>query len=198
MTRDEFEVFEDELQKLKPKPPPEDFMQRLALTVPKPPQQAHAAARVTQIFNLLYRRFSTCRRRNSTERPADYKPAIEQTPGRSLPLRPGWILRALGAGAVAVVVAMLFWLRPAAEIGKTTPQPRVTQAKTALKADNVEIDRQLLTSFDAVARLPGGEPVRFRCREWMDQLVVRDSSRGVVIEQRAPHLEIVPVGFETY
>jgi hypothetical protein len=62
----------------------------------------------------------------------------------------------------------------------------------------VQIDQALVWSFDAVARLPSGEPIRFRCREWMDQVVLSDRDRGVVFEQRAPRVEVVPVRFETY
>jgi hypothetical protein len=67
-----------------------------------------------------------------------------------------------------------------------------------LRADDVKIDQRLVSSFDAVARLPGGEPVRFRCENWMDQTVVSDKSRGLVVENSRPRFEVVPVGFETY
>jgi hypothetical protein len=63
---------------------------------------------------------------------------------------------------------------------------------------NVEFNQELVAAFDAVGRLPGGEPVRFRCREWRDFVTVRDPSRGLVIEQQTPRLEIVPVSFDTY
>ncbi len=36
-------------------------------------------------------------------------------------------------------------------------------APAMMKADDVKIDQRLVSSFDALARLPGGEPVRFRC-----------------------------------
>ncbi len=74
----------------------------------------------------------------------------------------------------------------------------VAVAKPVINADRVDIDRQLLAAFDAVARLPGGEPVRFRCRQWMEEVVLRDTSTGVIVEQQTPRLEIVPVKFETY
>jgi hypothetical protein len=67
-----------------------------------------------------------------------------------------------------------------------------------LKADDVQVDHELVSSFDVVATLPGGQPVRFRCRQWKDQLVVTDKSRGVEIEQDSPRVEVVPVRFETY
>jgi len=76
--------------------------------------------------------------------------------------------------------------------------PLATDARPALNADEVEIDQQLMSVFDAVARLPSGEPVRFHCRQWLDEVVLRDSVRGVVIERQTPRLEVVPVSFETY
>jgi len=99
--------------------------------------------------------------------------------------------------AVAIAVALLVWRWPGAE---RTPAalPKEVSAKSALRGNAVEFDRQLVASFDAVARLPSGEPVRFRCREWTDGVVLRDAVRGVVIERRTPRLEVVPVSFETY
>ena len=67
-----------------------------------------------------------------------------------------------------------------------------------MKADNVEIVEQLVATFDAVAHLPDGAPVRFRCSEWFDDVVLRDSSRGILIQHRMPRLEVEPVSFETY
>ena len=67
-----------------------------------------------------------------------------------------------------------------------------------LKADDVKIDQRLVSSFDAVARLPGGEPVRFRFENWMDQVVLSDKSRGLVVENRKPRVEVVAMGYETY
>jgi len=77
--------------------------------------------------------------------------------------------------------------------------PRRDRARTGgLKADYVEVDHELVSSFDLVATLPSGEPVRFRCRQWRDQLVVTDRTNGVEIEQDIPRVEVVPVRFETY
>jgi hypothetical protein len=106
-----------------------------------------------------------------------------------------WLAPAM-AGA-AVVAALLVWQVNKPE-GRSASQAVIASAKPALKANDVEIDRQLVAAFDAVARMPGGEPVRFRCREWMDNVVLRDSAQGVEVEQRTPRLEVVPVGFETY
>jgi hypothetical protein len=102
-----------------------------------------------------------------------------------------WLIPAT-AMAVAVMVA---WQgsQPSAR------HPRGSGAAPAtMKADDVKIDRRLVSSFDTVARLPGGEPVRFRCENWMDQIVLSDKSRGLVVENSRPRLEVVPVGFETY
>jgi hypothetical protein len=82
--------------------------------------------------------------------------------------------------------------------GKPRGQTFAVFAKPTLKTDDVEIDRRLVAAYDAVAQLPGGEPVRFHCREWADNVVLRDQVRGVVIEQRTPRMEIVPVRIETY
>jgi hypothetical protein len=68
----------------------------------------------------------------------------------------------------------------------------------ALTANDVKIDQQLVSSFDAVAKLPSGEPVRFRCENWMDQVVLSDKSRGLIVENRQPRFEVVALGFDTY
>ncbi|HEY9175623.1 MAG TPA: hypothetical protein VI136_25370, partial [Verrucomicrobiae bacterium] len=81
---------------------------------------------------------------------------------------------------------------------KLGSSPIAAAESPPMKADQVEIDRKLLASFDAVASLPDGEPVRFRCREWVDAVTLRDSDRGVEITHRTPRLEVVPVSFETY
>ena len=67
-----------------------------------------------------------------------------------------------------------------------------------LKADKLEIDRHLIARFDAIGHLPNGQPVRFRCAQWLDNVSVRDSATGLLIERTAPRLEIVPIGFEAY
>jgi hypothetical protein len=101
------------------------------------------------------------------------------------------------AAALVIVVALLNRSH-APPIQRVSKSLGTAPRSPALKADQVEIDQHLLSSFDAVAQLPDGEPVRFRCSEWLDRIVVRDSAHGVVIRRQAPRLEIVPVRFETY
>jgi hypothetical protein len=100
--------------------------------------------------------------------------------------------------AAAVLVGALVWRWAPAPAKPLHVNPATASLKAAPKADEVEIDRQLVALFDAVAQLPSGQPVRFRCREWADEVVLRDPARGLVIERRTPRLEVVPVSFETY
>lgn len=97
------------------------------------------------------------------------------------------------AVAVALLVLVSQWNR-----GRNSAPPTTAAAAPTLKADQVEIDRQLLGSFDAVANMPDGEPVRFRVHQWMDAITLRDSVRGVEVVQRTPRIEVVPVSFATY
>jgi hypothetical protein len=111
---------------------------------------------------------------------------------------PGWwkLWRWL-APAMTVALAGLLVVRanlnPDNGAGKKSPP-----VAYGLKADGVQVDEELESSFDVVAKLPGGEPVRFRCRKWRDQRVVTDKNHGVEIEQNNPRVEVVPVRFETY
>jgi hypothetical protein len=66
------------------------------------------------------------------------------------------------------------------------------------KPEEIEIGRTLVATFDAVAELPSGEPVRFRCQQWADTTRFRDRARGINVEQSTPRLEIVPVSLDTY
>lgn len=113
----------------------------------------------------------------------------------------GWwrLLRWLAPGMAAAVAFVALWAVRMADPAPGRQGPTVdARAKRMLRADDVLIDRHLVATYDAVAQLPGGEPVRFRCREWADGVVWRDTARGVEIEQRTPRLEVVPVRFETY
>lgn len=76
--------------------------------------------------------------------------------------------------------------------------PNASAASTGMQPNLVRVDHSLVSSFDAVAELPDGEPVRFRCRKWMDAVQMQDAARGLVIEQTTPRVEVVAVRFETY
>jgi hypothetical protein len=116
----------------------------------------------------------------------------------------GWlrVLRlALPAAAAAALVALvvLSARRGHRALPSTDSKSKSDIAATApLKADDVQIDHELVSSFDTLARLPGGEPVRFRCNQWLDQVTLSNKAQGLVVQERTPRLEVVTVGFETY
>jgi hypothetical protein len=122
------------------------------------------------------------------------EPEPKRTPRPATPRRPrwaGWFAGWRGlAWATPVALVCLIWLawRP----------PVAPAATPGIKADAVQVDHSLTASFDAVAELPNGEPVRFRCRQWQDELVLHDQASGVSIRQSRPRVEVVPVRFETY
>ena len=109
----------------------------------------------------------------------------------------GWRLWRWLTPALAVAVAGLLVVRANFKAGNSVEKAPLA-ATFGLKADDVQVDQQLVSSFDVVAKLPGGEPVRFHCRKWNDQLVVTDPNDGVEVEQNSPRVEVVPVRFETY
>ena len=152
---------------------------------------------------------SVLRRMAPARPPADFmarlvaaKPSVEmhaepaargsESPNLWLLLR-RWLVPAT---ALTVVGLAMLWLKmvPA----RPSEHDTATGKSPALKADEVHIDEELLSAFDAVGLLPSGEPVRFHCQQWVDQIEVRDKARGLVVQQRAPRLQIVPVSFETY
>ena len=115
------------------------------------------------------------------------EPAVKLRPPAGFEL-PTWLLRLLMPATALVLGALVVW---------RVSLPGVIAAP-AMNADNVQIDQQLVSAFDTVAPLPSGEPVRYRCRTWMDKVVLRDKERGVMIVQQTPRVEVVPVSFETY
>ncbi len=119
---------------------------------------------------------------------------------RTAPARllPGRWLAWFAPLAAATAVTAFFYIRHRSEPSIQPPTPMAPTPMSAVKADNVEVVQQLVATFDAVAHLPGGEPVRFRCSEWFDDVVLRDSTKGILIEHRIPRLEVHPVSFETY
>ncbi|HEX5219631.1 MAG TPA: hypothetical protein VFZ59_08690 [Verrucomicrobiae bacterium] len=110
------------------------------------------------------------------------------------------ILRWLVPATAAVIVTTVLWQRQenSGEPGVSNVDLQGSVAATPLKPDNVQIGKELVSSFDAVATLPGGEPVRFRCQQWLTTVVVDDAKRGLLMESRTPRVVVVPVGFETY
>jgi hypothetical protein len=120
------------------------------------------------------------------------KPAARK-PVRSASFLDEWrgMLRLL-APALSLVVAGLFVARA------TLATHNNSATKPGLKADDVQVNHELVSYFDVVATLPGGQPVRFRCRKTQDQWVATDKVRGVEIEESRPSVEVIPVRFETY
>lgn len=163
------ELFEKELARFKPAKPPEDFVRRLVETA--------------AVGGL-----------KSNPESAFPSPVSWWT----------WLRWAAPACAALVTLVGLIAHKPpphpsllplGAGAGGSRP---INSNRPLIQADNIEIDRQLISTFDAVGQLPDGEPVRLRCRQWVDGVILRDSARGVVIERQAPRFEIVPVRFETY
>jgi len=115
-----------------------------------------------------------------------------------------WLLQLTRGHATAYgVAALLVLIVTSAILLNVGPHPesngsQVVSAPHAVRADDVEIDRQLVDAFDAVATMPDGEPVRVRFQQWMDEVVLRDNKHGVAIQQRTPRFEVIPVGFETF
>ena len=118
---------------------------------------------------------------------AQTKPIVRARPYAGFDLS-AWLMRWMLPATALVIGALVVW-RVNLPGAKAAP---------ALSADNVQIDEQLVSTFDTVAPLASGEPVRFRCRTWMDKVVLRDKERGVMIEQDTPRVEVIPVSFETY
>jgi hypothetical protein len=110
---------------------------------------------------------------------------------------PWWRLGRWLAPALAALAVALFIGRGKFR-SEGSPNNKPLVAATGLKANGVQVDHELVSSYDVVATLPGGEPVRFHCRQWKDQLVVKDKSSGVEIQQNSPRIEVMPVRFETY
>lgn len=98
----------------------------------------------------------------------------------------------------------LRWLAPVSAVGLVTLLSlrqipvALNHPGAGINADAVQIQHKLVSAYDAVGELPGGEPVRFRVREWADSTVMHDSTRGLVVEQSKPRFEVVPVEFVTY
>jgi hypothetical protein len=102
----------------------------------------------------------------------------------------GWLRWAAPACAICLA-AVLVWR------GALNPG-RPAAADQPIKADDVQVEETLVTSYDAVASLPDGRPMRFNVRHYVDEIRMRDHQSGVLIQKRAPRTEVVPVRYETY
>jgi hypothetical protein len=125
------------------------------------------------------------------QRPAAPQPHRQSNQFWALLLR--WLIPA----SAVLIVLVVVWPMPLS-LTPQTPHQDTANATPAVKADDVEIQQELVKSFDTIAVLPSGEPVRFRCREWLDEVTLRDKRSGFMIEQRTPRVEVIPVRFETY
>ena len=99
--------------------------------------------------------------------------------------------------AVATAALVLLAVGSLRHLGRSSSRTTAS-TKPTLTVDQVEIDRQLLGSFDAVAEMPDGEAVRFQFQEWIDAVTLKDSARGVEVVERRPRLEVLPVRFISY
>src|SRR6185436_2215624 len=79
------------------------------------------------------------------------------------------LLRWLAPLTAAAAIAALFFIKFSSDSSIKSQNAVIPiKPEQAMKADNVEIVEQLVATFDAVAHLPDGAPVRFRCSEWFD------------------------------
>ena len=108
-----------------------------------------------------------------------------------------WLwLRWLSPATVALLAVLVVVFQGGTH--RNPAPPAISSTTPTLKADQVEIDQQLLGSFDTVAEMPDGEPVRMRVNQWMDEVTLRDSASGVEVVQRTPRIKVVPVSFVVY
>jgi hypothetical protein len=177
MSEHELEGMEASLSRLRPAAPPPELMRRLMQAQPAPVTRENPASESESVS------------------PWKARPRAKSGTAdglRTLLLR--WLAPALGAAAlaaVAIVVGMrVHSTRPEAQLAKQIGQ--------GITADDVQINHELVGSFETVANMPGGEPVRLECKRWLDKVVYRDKATGTVIEQETPRLQVVPVGYETY
>lgn len=125
-------------------------------------------------------------------------PATTSPPAGREP-RFGWqVLRWLVPAGAAAAVAFFVISEPRPQPSKPSPIFQAAKGPASSSPEEMEVDRSLVATFEAVATMPGGKPVRFLCQEWQDKTTYRDGSRGLAIERSAPRLEIVPMRYEVY
>jgi hypothetical protein len=124
---------------------------------------------------------------------ARLKPQLRQRIGL-----PGWFRawRWLAPATAAAVIVLAVWRDKTAT--ERAPQPGRPSAVAPLRAEGVELEQKLVSSFDTVAQLSSGEPVRFRVQKWEDQVVLNDKARGLLVKESRPRWVVVPVRYETY
>lgn len=179
MNEPELNQMEQELRKLTPASPPECLVTRLTSLRPEP----------------------------TSSRPQGERPTPDTQPTRRswwpsiLSLRPSsrtwWFAPAFG---LALLTAGLFLvLGPGTRREAEAPQ-LATSIDRGSKAppEALEIDRELVASYETVAEVADRGPVRFRLDRWEDRITFRDPVRGISIERREPRVEIVPVSYESY
>jgi len=197
MNEQELEKFSQELQRIRPAAPPRDFVARLTAELEQScPSAANRAgmerkARTGLVSGLLNKCVSALALREGLR---NRTPRVRRQSTVALTLfqHYRWLSKALAATACLGLAAVVTWRT------HDSPNSGLTATAAPLKADDVQIDHELVSSFDTIARLPSGEPVRFRCQKWVDQTVISDKARGLTIERRTPRVEVVPVRFETY
>lgn len=117
-------------------------------------------------------------------------PAASPRPAEAPPILAWWRwlfpLGITAAGALLLAVQCV-----------TVPPP-VAPEFAGLNADEVQVGQTLVAAFEVVTHLSDGLPVRVRCEHWLDELVLRDSTRGIAVEQSRPRYEVFPVNVETY
>jgi hypothetical protein len=134
--------------------------------------------------------------------PAPLPEALQTRLGAARP-RP----RAVSPPSAERLPVWLRWLFPLAAttglagwlaLQLASPRPLPVAVDAAITADEVQIGQTLVGSFDTIARLPDGMPVRLRYEHWVDEWTFRDSARGISVAQSWPRVEIIPVRLETY
>lgn len=170
MNEHDLSGMEADLQKLKPAPPPPAFMARLVVAAQNGAQPGHAEAA------------------NGSACPTG--PARPTISGLCWPVL-RWLIPTAAAVGLVVFAVSRSLVAP-----KSPAVPAISHSP--LKADDVQLAREFVGTFDAVAELPGGELVRFRCQEWTDQMTLRDAARGIEVVHSTPRFDVVPVRFETY
>jgi len=110
----------------------------------------------------------------------------------------GWLWRSLIPATAAIIIAVVWLGRQSSNSTRSPQTPPLASTAPSLEVDTVEWSQELLSSFDAVATLPSGEPVRFRCQQWQNKLTLDDQKQGLLVENWSPQIVVVPVRFESY